>query len=133
MKKDVQQIGVGIIEKIHGDPSSPEATFDIRFCPPKGARPAQGVFGNKNYRADTLYQDIACYMHFNRSFVSKKGKKIESENVSLPKSVMIAFNLVLNQNGTFSAKRDRNDSIYNQSPLEKARHVISDWYKHNRQ
>ena len=54
LKKDVQQIGVGIIEKIHGDPSSPEATFDIRFCPPKGARPAQGVFGNKNYRADTL-------------------------------------------------------------------------------
>ena len=72
-------------------------------------------------------------MHFNRSFVSKKGKKIESENVSLPKSVMIAFNLVVNQNGTFSAKRDRNDSIYNQSSLEKARHVISDWYKHNRQ
>jgi hypothetical protein len=29
------QIGVGIVADIHGDPASPDATFDTQFCPPK--------------------------------------------------------------------------------------------------
>ena len=30
-----KQVGVGIVEKVHGDPASDTATFDIRFCPQK--------------------------------------------------------------------------------------------------
>jgi hypothetical protein len=72
--RDVTRIGVGLIEKVHGDPSSADARFDIRFCPPKGAKPQQG-----SKRADTLYQDISADMAFNRSYFSKKGKRIEEE------------------------------------------------------
>ena len=36
-EEEVTQIGVGIIEKVHGDPASPTALVEIRFCPPKGA------------------------------------------------------------------------------------------------
>ena len=67
------QIGVGLIENVHGDPSSADARFEIRFCPPKGAKLQQG-----GKRRDTLYKNIAADMAFNKSYSSKfkKGKII---------------------------------------------------------
>ena len=47
-----EQGGVGIIEKVHGDPASNTATFDICFCPPKGAKYQTAK------RPDTLNQNI---------------------------------------------------------------------------
>ena len=45
-------VGVGIVEKVHGDPASDTATFDIRFCPPKGAKHETAK------KPDMLYQNI---------------------------------------------------------------------------
>ena len=126
-KQDVYQIGVGIIEHIHGDPADPKATFDIRFCPPKGALPAKGVLGSKSYRADTLYQDITCSMCFNQHYTTKRGAKIESENRNTEKASLLAFNLILNRNGGFCKNRHRQDSIYNLSSYEIAQTVIQEW------
>jgi len=46
------QIGVGIVSEVKGDPASPDATVDIRFCPPKGGRSQTAT------RPDTLYTQI---------------------------------------------------------------------------
>ena len=98
--EDVTQIGVGLIENVHGNPSSTDARFDIRFCPPKGAKPQQG-----SKRPDTLYQNIAADMAFNKSYSSKKGKRIENEDTMLDRGVMLAFNWTLNKDGTFTQKK----------------------------
>ena len=50
-EEEITQIGVGIIEKVHGDALSPTALVGIRFCPPKGAKPQKGS------RPDMLNQD----------------------------------------------------------------------------
>ena len=42
MEEEITQIGENIIETVHGDLSSPTALLDIRFCPPKGAKPQKG-------------------------------------------------------------------------------------------
>ena len=100
IQDDVVQIGVGIITKIHGDPSDPQALFDIKFCPPKGAKPQKG-----SSRPDTLYQDIRGDMKFNQHYLSKRGKKIESEDCNLEKDVLLAFNLTLKKDGAFGSTR----------------------------
>jgi hypothetical protein len=107
----ISQIGVGIIEKVHGNPSSPDALLDIRFCPPKGAKPQKGN------RPDTLYQDINADMCFNLNYKSKKGTKIEKEDMNLERDVLLAFNLDINKSsGTFNKlnlERGNNVSSYN--------------------
>ena len=88
-EEEITQIGVGIIEKVHGDASSPTALVDIRFCPPKGAKPQKGS------RPDTLYQDINSDMCFNLHYRSRTGKKVENEDrtLHLEQEVLFAFNL----------------------------------------
>lgn len=121
-KTDKTQIAVGLVEKVHSDAVTSEKHFDIRFCPPKGAKPA-----NK-HRADTLYQDISADMAFNTHYRSTQGKKVEQEDKNLPRSVMLAFNLELNKSdGRFSKKR-RTDSPYNMSSYSLAKNVIANFY-----
>ena len=55
------------------------------------------------------------------------GKKVEEEDNNLPRSVMLAFNLELNKDGTF-CKRRRNDTPNNMSSYELAENVISLFY-----
>ena len=50
-KKLLRYIGVSILEKVHGDVSSPTFLLDIRFCPQQGAKPQKGS------RPDMLNQD----------------------------------------------------------------------------
>ena len=73
---DVEQIRVGFIEKVHGDPASNAARFDIRFCPQKGEKPQHGTIEK---RADTFNacRDIESDMAFNKSYKSRKGGKVE--------------------------------------------------------
>ena len=120
-KVDVSQIGLGIVTKIHGQPNSPDALVDIQFCPPKGAKPATSK------RQDTLYQNIHANMSFNLHYISRKGKKVEAEDTNLPRSVMLAFNLELNKNGTICQRRMA-DSRYNCSSYDVANSVISKYY-----
>ena len=116
------QIGVGIITKIHGDPSDPQALFDIKFCPPKGAKPQKG-----SSRPDTLYQDIRADMKFNQHYLSKRGKKIESEDCNLEKDVLLAFNLTLKKDGAFGSTRLQ-EGKYNITSLGLVAHVIQMFY-----
>ena len=98
-EEEITQIGVGIIEKVHGDASSPTALVDIRFCPPKGAKPQKGS------RPDTLYQDINSDMCFNLHYRSRTGKKVENEDRKLEREVLLAFNLDINKSsGAFNKK-----------------------------
>jgi len=72
----------------HSSPTTGDFLYDIRFCPPKGAKPAA-----KN-RPDTLYQNINANMafKFNLHYKSKVWKK-----------VMLACNLHINKgDGKFS-------------------------------
>ena len=115
------QIGVGIIKNIHGDPADPKALFDIKFCPPKGAKPQKGK------RPDTLYQDINADMKFNTSYISKAGKKIESEDCNLEKDVFVAFNLTFKKDGSFGGTKLR-DGKYNITSYALASHVIELFY-----
>ena len=115
------QIAVGVVKAQRQCPDSGEILYDIRFCPPKGARPASGK------RHDTLYQDICAGYAYNLHYRSKCGKKVEEEDNNLPRSVMLAFNLVLNNDGTF-CKRRRNDTPNNMSSYELAENVISLFY-----
>ena len=41
-KKLLRYIGVSILEKVHGDVSSPTFLLDIHFCPQQGAKPQKG-------------------------------------------------------------------------------------------
>ena len=50
-KKLLRYIGVSILEKVHGDVSSPTFLLAIRFCPQQGAKPQKGS------RPDMLNQD----------------------------------------------------------------------------
>ena len=94
------QIAVGIVTHQHNCPETGNLLYDIRFCPPKGAKPAA-----KN-RPDTLYQNICADMGFNIHFKSRIGKKNEEEDKYLPRSVMLAFNLIINKSdGKFCKKR----------------------------
>ena len=61
-KTDRTQIGLGIIVAVHGDPASSTATFDIRFCPRKGAKP------QTSKTPDTLYANIDADMAFNLKY-----------------------------------------------------------------
>ena len=54
----ITQIVIGVVETVWGDPARPSATFDVRFCPPKGSHPQSAL------RPDTLYQDIHASMGF---------------------------------------------------------------------
>jgi hypothetical protein len=120
-KEEKTQIALGLVEKVHTNSESNESTFDIRFCPPRGAKPA-----GKN-RPDSLYQNISADMHFNLKYRSKKGKKVENEDKKLPREVMLAFNLDMNKDGTIS-KRRMTDSPYNMSSYALVHNVISEFY-----
>ena len=74
IQEDITQIGVGLIKKVHGNPCSSVARFDIRFCPPKGAKAQDG----KN-RPDTLYSNISAGMAFNLHFRSKRAKRLKKK------------------------------------------------------
>lgn len=115
------QIAVGVIKKIYQLADFDEKVYDIRFCPPKGAKAATSK------RPDTLYQNLHPDFHYNLHYKSKKGKKVEQEDKGLPKSVMLAFNLEMNKDGTFS-KRRMTDSRYNISSYSLAANVISEFY-----
>ena len=116
-------VWVGIIKNIHGNPADPKALFDVKFCPPKGAKPQKGK------RPDTLYQDIRADMKFNTSYTSKTGKKIESEDCKLEKDVFLAFNLTLKKDGTFGGTIAKlRDGKYNITSQALASHVIELFY-----
>ena len=116
------QIGVGIVSEVQGDPASPDATFDIRFCPPKGGRPQTAT------RPDTLYVNIDAAKAYNMNFTVKRGnKRVPDLSKGVPKDVMLAFNLELNAAGTFSKKR-LTDSKYNLSSFQLADSVINRYY-----
>ena len=67
-KTDRTQIGLGIIVAVHGDPASSTATFDIRFCPRKGAKP------QTSKTPDTLYANIDADMAFNLKYTVRKKR-----------------------------------------------------------
>lgn len=116
------QIAVGIVERVHTCSENGQALYDIKFCPPKGAKPASGK------RHDTLYQNISADMKFNLRYKTTKGTRVENEDINLPRSVMLAFNLEINKgDGTF-CKRRRNDSPYNMSSYALAENVINEFY-----
>ena len=74
------------------------------------------MIGSRSFQSDTLYQDIACDMHFNQNYISKQGEKVASENKGVNKSTMIVFSLTF-----FWKNREdfvRNDRIYNMSSYE---------------
>ena len=120
----VQQIGVGVIKAVHGDPSSPGATFDIQFCPPKGSKP------QSSKRPDTLYQDIDADMSFKMNHTIKKGKmRMPDISKHLPKDVLLAFNLQINKSKHCFSKVRLADSKYNMSSYAFANNVISSYYQ----
>lgn len=122
--KEMTQIAVGLVQKVHKCPTTSAELVDIRFCPPKGARPA-----SKN-RPDTLYQDISPDFSYNTHYRTTIGEKVEDEDSNLEKSVMLAFNLTLNKDGHFSKQRS-NDSPYNMSSYALAENVIREFYSHS--
>lgn len=119
------QIAVGMVEKMHNCLETNAELFDIRFCPPKGAKPAS------KGRPDTLYQDISADYAYNLGYKSRQGKKVEKEDVNLPRSVFLAFNLEINKDGKFCKKR-RNDSPYNMSSYSLADNVITEYYRQSK-
>jgi hypothetical protein len=116
-----KQIAIGLVKQQHRCSETGKPLYDIRFCPPKGAKPAA------RNRPDTLYQNITADMAFNTSYKSKAGKKVEEEDNNQPRSVMLAFNLELNKDGTF-CKRRLSDSPYNMSSYSIAANVIENFY-----
>jgi hypothetical protein len=120
-KTEKNQIALGIVQKIHTDHITDEPLYDIRFCPPKGAKPAS------KKRPDSLYQDIKPEMSFNLHYKSKNGKRVENEDKNLPRNVMLAFNLEMNKDGTI-CKRRMIDSKYNMSSFSLAENVITEFY-----
>ena len=60
-EKEITQIAVGRVAKIHSCPETGEELYDLKFCPPKGAKAAS------KDRKDTLYQDITPKHCFNLS------------------------------------------------------------------
>ena len=74
-KTEKSQIAVGLVKKEHVCSETGMLLYDIRFCPPKGARPA-----SRN-RPDTLYKDIAADLAFNTHYQSKAGKKVEKTTI----------------------------------------------------
>ena len=123
-KTDRTQIGLGIIVAVHGDPASSTATFDIRFCPRKGAKP------QTSKTPDTLYANIDADMAFNLKYTVKKKRGGRQPDISTnqPRDVLLAFNLVLTSQGTIS-KRRINDSKYNLSSYQLADAVILKYYR----
>ena len=101
--------------------SGAHGSFD-KFCPPKGAKPQKGTS-----RPDALYQDIRADMKFNQHYLSKRGKKIESEDCNLEKDVLLAFNLTLKKDGAFGSTRLR-EGKYNITSLGLVAHVIQMFY-----
>ena len=123
------QIGVGIIKHIEGDPNSSDALLDIQFCPPSGALP------QTSKRPDTLYQDINAAMKFNLHHkISKgpKGKRIRVADIDKrqPRSVLLAFNLELAKNGKFSCSISAGGR-HSRTSLQMAHAVISEYYAMN--
>ena len=59
----------GIVEKVLGDPASDTATFDICFCPPKGAK------HQTSKRPNTLYQNVNASMDFNLNYALTSGPR----------------------------------------------------------
>lgn len=123
-KKEKTQIAVGIVKRVHECPDTHAMLYDIRFCPPVGAKAAKGK------RPDTLYQDIASDFRFQLNYKTRAGNRVEDEDNNLPRSVMLAFNLQLNKDGRFCKVR-MGDSRYNVSSYELAQNVISGFYRAN--
>ena len=123
-KKDVEQIGLGIITKVYGDPSSEDAAVDIRFCPPHGAKP------QTLSRPDTLYQNIAVLMQFNLKYLlNKKGAAPKPEmEVQQPRSVLLAWNLDVNKKGLLSTQACIGSEANGTSSKQFADRVIKCYY-----
>jgi hypothetical protein len=121
-----EQIGVGLVTKIHGDPSSEDCLLDIQFCPPSGALP------QTSKRPDTLYQNIEASMKFKLNHkISKgpRGKKVRMLDIEKmqPRSVLLAYNLELNKSGKFSNSRVAAGK-HSYTSMEVAKAVISEYY-----
>jgi hypothetical protein len=121
------QIALGIVTHQHNCPETGNLLYDIRFCPPKGAKPAA-----KN-RPDTLYQNICADMGFNIHFKSRIGKKVkeEFEDKYLLRSVMLAFNLIINKSvamENFARSALGPTNIYSMSSYALAENVICEFY-----
>lgn len=125
-KKDIEQIGVGIILNVHGDACGENATMDIRFCPPAGSK-AQTL-----RRPDTLYQNISASMAFNLKYrLKKKGRAIFEPDVekNQPRSVLLAWNLDITSEGRFSKMPCIGVEAAGASSLQFANQVITSFYK----
>lgn len=100
---DVNQIAFGIVEKCHAGIEEGEYLYDIRFCPPQGAK-AQTA-----HRPDTLYQDINEEMKFNLHYKKSEGPKghkirVKDIETNQPRSILLAWNLQVNSDGTLSSQ-----------------------------
>lgn len=124
-KKDIEQIGVGIVLKVHGDACGEDATVDIHFCPPAGSK-AQTL-----RRPDTLYQNISASMAFNLKYrLKKKGSAVFEPDVEKkqPRSVLLAWNLDVTREGKFSNMPCIGSEAAGASSLQFANQVITSFY-----
>ena len=70
----------GIVEKVHGDPASNTATFDIHLCPPKGAKHQTAK------RPNTLYQNINACMDCNLNYALTSGPRGGNQQARYPQN-----------------------------------------------
>jgi hypothetical protein len=123
-KTTVEQIGVGIITKVHGDPADKHCSVDIQFCPEKGAK------CQTSKRPDTLYQNIQASMSFNTRYKIKKNKlRVPDISPNQPREVLLAWNLDLTAQGTFGLEPRVGDHGNNFTSLQFAQSVISEYYE----
>lgn len=129
MKQDayVEQIALGVIVKIHQSTETEEESYDIRFCPPVGARPQTAT------KPDTLYQNIRANMQFNMKYQissGPKGRKVRVPDIEVqqPKSVLLAYNLVVNSDG-FLSRQQMDNLALTSSSFDFAHNVIIEYYK----
>ena len=87
MEEEITRIGVSIIEKVHGNLSSPTALLNICFCPPNGAKPQKGS------RTELLYQDNNSDMFCNLHYRLRTANEVENKDRKLQQEVLLAFNL----------------------------------------
>ena len=127
----IEQIAVGIVVKVV-DAASQDAVIDIRFCPPKGAKP------QTHSREDTLYQDISADMTFNLKYLTTKksgGHKLKVPDIETQqqRDVLLAYNLDITRDGRFG-KQPRVGGIgETYTSLQFAKGVIDRFYQQRKE
>lgn len=128
-KTEMEQIGLGKIVEVHGDPTKADCLFDIQFCPPKGAK------AQTSKRPDTLYQDITASMEFNLHYKKKtKSSSLKTLDIDkgLPKDVLLAWNLDVTTAGKLGSIPCVGDEAQGMTSLQFADRVIKEYYYKNK-